>query len=96
MRRQSKGSAFMPTELFLLAQQTMPTFDGIYWLNLLSRILHILGAMILVGGLFYLWAVVMPSPAAANAVAAARAAASASRRSRAKNTCVKRQRAGCA
>ena len=58
----------MPSELFTLAQQTMPTFDGIYWLNLLSRILHILGAMILVGGLFYLWAVVMPSPAAANAV----------------------------
>ena len=40
----------MPADTFLLAQQTMPTFDGLYWLNLASRILHILGAIILVGG----------------------------------------------
>ena len=28
---------------------------------LVSRILHILGAIILVGGLFYIWAVVSPA-----------------------------------
>ena len=33
-----------------------------------SRMLHIFGAIILVGGLFYLRTVVMPSPAATNAV----------------------------
>lgn len=54
--------------LLPLAQQSMPTLDGLYWLNLLSRILHIVGAIILVGGLFYLRTVVMPSPTAANAV----------------------------
>ena len=57
----------MATSFLLFAQQTMPTFDGLYWLNLASRILHIVGAIILVGGLFYLRTVVMPSPAAANA-----------------------------
>jgi uncharacterized membrane protein len=31
-----------------------------YWVNLASRILHILGAVILVGGLFYLRVVVTP------------------------------------
>ncbi len=53
--------------LLPLAQQTMPNLDGMYWLNLLSRVLHILGAIILVGGLFYLRTVVMPSPSSANA-----------------------------
>lgn len=57
-------------EVLLLSQQTMPAFDGIYWVNLTSRILHILGAMILVGGFFYLRAIVMPSPAAAHATTA--------------------------
>jgi uncharacterized membrane protein len=57
----------MLATLLPLAQQTMPTLDGMYWLNLASRILHIVGAMILVGGLFYLRTVVMPSPAAAHA-----------------------------
>jgi uncharacterized membrane protein len=57
----------MAAALFVLAQQSLPTFDGMYWLNLASRILHVLGAMILVGGLFYLRTVVMPSPAAAHA-----------------------------
>lgn len=58
----------MPHVSLMLAQQTMPTFDGLYWLNLASRSLHILGAIILVGGLFYLATVVMPAPATANAV----------------------------
>jgi uncharacterized membrane protein len=57
----------MSAELLLFAQQTMPTMDGMYWLNLLSRVLHIMGAIILVGGLIYLRTVVMPSAAAANA-----------------------------
>ena len=57
----------MAAEHLLFAQQTMPTLDGMYWLNLVSRILHILGAIILVGGLIYLRTVVMPSAAAANA-----------------------------
>src|SRR5215203_4697226 len=39
----------------LLAQQAaMPNMDGTFWLMLLSRILHILGAIVLVGGLFYI------------------------------------------
>ena len=51
----------MSHQLLALAQQsTMPQFDGMYWLNLLSRILHILGAIILVGGLFYLRFVITP------------------------------------
>jgi uncharacterized membrane protein len=46
---------------YLLAQQsTMPTFDGTFWLMLLSRILHILGAIILVGGLFYIRTIISP------------------------------------
>jgi hypothetical protein len=32
----------------------MPHIDSMYWIMLVSRILHILGAIILVGGLFYL------------------------------------------
>jgi uncharacterized membrane protein len=46
---------------FPLAQQAVPQLDSVYWIMLASRILHILGAIILVGGLFYLWAVVTPS-----------------------------------
>src|SRR5262245_65440630 len=57
----------MHNSYVVFAQQTMPTLDGMYWINLVSRILHILGAIILVGGLIYLRTVVMPSPAAANA-----------------------------
>jgi uncharacterized membrane protein len=52
--------------LSVLAQGTMPKFDGLYWLLLLSRVLHILGAVVLVGGLFYLRMVVAPSVAAAS------------------------------
>jgi uncharacterized membrane protein len=44
----------------LLAQQQAPHVDSMYWIMLLSRILHILGAIILVGGLFYLRFVVSP------------------------------------
>jgi uncharacterized membrane protein len=45
----------------LLAQQPhMPTPDGMYWLMLISRISHILGAVILAGGLFYIRFVVSP------------------------------------
>jgi uncharacterized membrane protein len=49
---------------FLLpfAQQAAPRFDSVYWIMLVSRILHILGAIILLGGLFYLRAIVIPLP----------------------------------
>jgi uncharacterized membrane protein len=47
-----------------LAQGTMPHLDGMYWLLLASRVLHILGAIVLVGGLFYLRMVVAPTVAA--------------------------------
>jgi hypothetical protein len=51
----------MTIELLTLAQQTsMPKFDGIYWLMLASRILHIFGAIIIAGGLFYLRFVISP------------------------------------
>jgi uncharacterized membrane protein len=45
----------------LLAQQTMPELNSVYWVMLLSRMLHILGAIILVGGVFYLRAVILPN-----------------------------------
>jgi hypothetical protein len=51
----------MAHALLLFAQQsTMPQFNGIYWLQFLSRILHILGAIVLVGGLFYIRFIVSP------------------------------------
>lgn len=40
----------------LLAQA--PTLDGAYWIALLSRVLHILSAIVLVGGIAYLQKVV--------------------------------------
>ena len=47
--------------MVLLAQQsTMPQMDGLFWVMLLSRICHILGAIILVGGLFYIWTIISP------------------------------------
>ncbi len=50
----------------LLAQQSqMPTLDSTYWIMLVSRILHILGAIILAGGLFYIRYVVSPVSAPA-------------------------------
>jgi uncharacterized membrane protein len=48
------------TSFFPLAQQT-PTFDGTYLLLLAARLLHMLGAAIIVGGLFYLRSVVTPA-----------------------------------
>jgi putative copper export protein len=51
----------MLDQLLLIAQQAGPQLNtGYDWFLLASRILHILGAIILVGGLFYLWAVVSP------------------------------------
>lgn len=51
----------MNSFLLLVAQQsTMPQFDGTFWLMLLSRILHILGAIILVGGIFYIRSIISP------------------------------------
>jgi uncharacterized membrane protein len=48
----------------ILAEGSMPHLDGMYWLLLLSRVLHILGAIVLVGGLFYLRMIVAPSVSA--------------------------------
>jgi uncharacterized membrane protein len=55
----------MNASLLLLAQQlpqqsTMPQFDGTFWPMLGSRIIHILGAIVLVGGLFYLRFIISP------------------------------------
>jgi uncharacterized membrane protein len=56
----------MLNSIALLAQQPhMPTPDGMYWLMLISRISHILGAVILAGGLFYIRFVVSPTGAPA-------------------------------
>jgi uncharacterized membrane protein len=45
----------------LIAQQsTMPQMDGLFWALFLSRIGHILGAIILVGGLFYIRNIISP------------------------------------
>jgi uncharacterized membrane protein len=45
----------------LFAQQSaMPQTDGLFWVMLLSRICHILGAIILMGGLFYIWSIISP------------------------------------
>jgi uncharacterized membrane protein len=40
--------------------QAMPHMDGYYCLLLTSRVLHILGSIILLGGIFYLLAIVAP------------------------------------
>ena len=51
----------MTDSLLLVAQQSPgPQLDGLYWLMLLSRICHILGAIILVGGLFYIRSILSP------------------------------------
>src|SRR5262245_60985549 len=53
----------MIDDALLFAQTAGPQLaSGYDWFMLLSRILHILGAMILVGGTFYLRAVLMPHP----------------------------------
>jgi uncharacterized membrane protein len=48
----------------------MPHLDGMYWLLLASRVLHILGAIVLVGGLFYLRMIVVPSVASGSSASA--------------------------
>jgi uncharacterized membrane protein len=53
--------------VLVFAQQTMPELNLMYWVMLLSRILHILGAIILVGGIFYLRTIVTPSITTPNA-----------------------------
>jgi uncharacterized membrane protein len=53
----------MLDDSLLLAQQALRLSTAYDWLMLLSRVLHILGAIILLGGLFYLWAVVTPTSA---------------------------------
>ena len=50
-----------PAAILLIAQQTLPRIDAMYWIMLVSRILHILAATILVGGIFYLRFVVVPA-----------------------------------
>lgn len=52
----------MTALLILFAQQsTMPQFNGMFWLLLVARICHILGAVILVGGLFYIRTILTPA-----------------------------------
>jgi len=48
------------TDLLVIAQQT-PNIDSMFWILLASRILHILSAIILIGGIFYLRTVVTPA-----------------------------------
>lgn len=55
----------MLDDTFLLAQQALRLSSGYDWLMFVSRVLHIFGAIIMVGGLFYLWAVVTPATAVA-------------------------------
>jgi len=49
---------------YLIIAQQAPTMDGMVWLLVASRVLHILGAIVLVGGLFYVRAVVTPAAGA--------------------------------
>jgi uncharacterized membrane protein len=44
----------------LTLAQSVPRMDGHYFLLLTSRVLHVLGSIILLGGIFYLLAVVAP------------------------------------
>jgi hypothetical protein len=46
--------------LMLAQQPQLPMLDSTYWIMLVSRILHIVGAIILAGGLFYIRYVVSP------------------------------------
>jgi uncharacterized membrane protein len=48
-------------EQVLMLAQTVPTYGAYDFVMLASRILHVISAIILVGGLFYLWAVVTPA-----------------------------------
>jgi uncharacterized membrane protein len=42
-----------------VSQQT-PSIDSMYWIMLVSRILHIIGSIILIGGLFYVRYIISP------------------------------------
>jgi hypothetical protein len=53
--------------LAILAQQQAPVLDSMYWIMLVSRIFHITGAIILVGGIFYLRFIISPTIAAPGA-----------------------------
>ncbi len=44
-----------------LAEGTLPEVDGWYIVQIISRVLHLLSAMIMVGGLFYLRTVLAPA-----------------------------------
>jgi putative copper export protein len=57
----------MSDPTWLLVAQQPPTVDGTYWLLLSSRVLHILGAIILLGGLIHVRHVVRPVAPAQNA-----------------------------
>ncbi len=52
----------MSDTLLLFAQQAVPRLDSMYWIMLASRILHIFGAIILLGGLFYLRSRILRPP----------------------------------
>jgi uncharacterized membrane protein len=55
------GNHQMLYSFILLAQQPQtPTLDSMYWIMLVSRILHVLGAIVLAGGLFYIRFIVSP------------------------------------
>jgi uncharacterized membrane protein len=60
----------MALPLIVFAQTPVPHVDGMYFVMLLSRILHILGAIILVGGLFYIRFVLAPTTASGDATEA--------------------------
>jgi uncharacterized membrane protein len=64
--------SFMPPSLIIIAQTPVPHIDGMYLVMLLSRILHILGAIILIGGLFYIRFVLAPPTTSPDATAADR------------------------
>jgi uncharacterized membrane protein len=51
------------SNLVLLAQ-SVPHFDGWYFVLLASRVLHVLGSIVLLGGIFYLLMVIAPRVAA--------------------------------
>lgn len=53
----------MASLLILIAETASPTMDVNYWITIASRVLHILSAAILIGGLCYLRLVVAPSMA---------------------------------
>ena len=54
---------------FLALAQVMPRMDGWYFLLLTSRVLHVLGSIVLLGGIFYLLMVIAPKIAAGNSSA---------------------------